>query len=355
MTAHWKDHPAAAAAAGLHYVTDTEPGIRRKRAGKGWAYYLPDGSLIRDRSVRKRIEALVIPPAWTNVWICPDPFGHLQVTTRDQKGRKQYRYHPLYREQRDESKFERMLAFSEFLPKLRDRIERDLSLPSLPRRKVLATVVRLLDKTLIRVGNHEYARDNRSYGLTTMRARHVQVSGSSLRFEFRGKSGVKQNVSISDRRLARIVQQCQDLPGQELFQYLDDAGERQTVSSGDINDYLREIGGRDITAKDFRTWAGTMLAARELQKAGPVDSGREAKQNIVRAIDTVAERLGNSRAVCRKYYVHPTVIAAYMRGSCYTQPRPIRRRKEKRERPSGALRRDEAAVLQFLQEEIDSD
>ena len=347
-----KEHHEAAKAAGLDYVTDVTPGIRRKRSGRGFSYYAPDGSLIRDRAERRRINALAIPPAWTEVWICPTSHGHIQATARDAKGRKQYRYHPRYREQRDESKFGKMLRFSEVLPVLRERLEEDLSLPGLPRQKVLATVVRLLDKTLIRVGNYEYTRNNRSYGLTTMRNHHVEVSGATLRFTFRGKSGVERSVAINDRRLARIVQRCQDLPGQELFQYVDDDGVRQTVDSGDINAYLREVTGQDVSAKDFRTWAGTMLAARELRELGPAESEREIARNVVQAIDLVAERLGNTRAVCRKYYVHPTVIDAYTRGAVVKKPRKPRLSvQEKRARPSGALRLDEAAVLQFLQKE----
>jgi DNA topoisomerase-1 len=330
-------------------VTDGVPGIRRRRVGTGWAYYAPDGTRIADRAERRRLNGLAIPPAWTNVWICPDPLGHLQATARDARGRKQYRYHPLYRATRDQSKFRRILEFSEILPRIRENVERDLSRRGLSRHKVLATVVRLLDKTLIRVGNDEYARQNRSYGLTTLRERHVKVKGHTLRFTFRGKSGVQHAVAITDRRLARIIQQCQDLPGQELFQYVDGDGRRQAVDSDDVNAYLREISGRDITAKDFRTWAGTMLAARELRELGPATTKREAERNIVRAIDAVAERLGNTRAVCRKYYVHPAVLEAYVAGS--TAPRPAAPPRKKRlERPTAALRREEVAVLQFLQD-----
>lgn len=346
------EHVAAAEAAGLVYVTDALPGLRRKGAGRGFAYYDPDGKLIRERAVLKRIKALVIPPAWTEVWVCPDPLGHIQVTGRDAKGRKQYRYHPRFREIRDESKFGRMLQFSEVLPQIRERIERDLSRPDLPRRKVLATVVRLLEKTLIRVGNDEYARANRSYGLTTLRRRHVEVAGSRLRFEFRGKRGIQHSVSITDRRIALIVQRCQELPGQELFQYLDEDGRRQAVGSGDINQYLREITGREVTAKDFRTWAGTILAATALRSVGPAGSERDRKRNVVRAIDQVAERLGNTRAVCRKYYVHPVVIDAYLQGRVVTEPPPLPPDAERRRRVGAALRREEAAVLQFIQREL---
>src|SRR6266545_5577928 len=271
------EHRQAAARAGLHYVTDGVAGIRRRRSGAGWAYYGPTGARIGNPHIRKRLNALAIPPAWTDVWICPDPDGHIQATARDARGRKQYRYHPQYREARDRSKFRRMLEFSEVLPILRERVERDLRAGDLTRRQILATVVRLLDKTLIRVGKDEYARENRSFGLTTMRGRHLEIKGAKLQFSFRGKSGVDHAVAITDRRLARIIQQCQDLPGQELFKYLDASGKRQTISSDDVNAYLREITGRDLTAKDFRTWAGTMLAARELFRLGPAKSRREAE------------------------------------------------------------------------------
>ena len=285
------------------------------------------------------------------MWICPDPDGHIQATARDARGRKQYRYHPSYREARDRSKFRRMLEFSEVLPLLRERVERDLRGPDLSRRQLLATVVRLLDRTLIRVGNDEYARENRSYGLTTLRRRHVQVDGAVLRFSFRGKSGVEHNVSITDGRLARIIQRCQDLPGIELFQYLDAFGKRQAITSDDINEHLRDITGRDITAKDFRTWGGTMHAAVALRVIGPAASRREADRNIVRAMDIVSERLGNTRAVCRKYYVHPALIDAYLRGKTVREPGALPQR-ARRAGGSAALRRDEVLVLQFLQEEI---
>ncbi|TMG78155.1 MAG: DNA topoisomerase IB [Betaproteobacteria bacterium] len=293
------EHREAAARAGLNDGTDGVAGIRRERAGKGWVFYSPDGQKITDPAERKRINALVIPPAWTDVWISPDPDGHIQATARDARGRKQYRYHPSYRDTRDKSKFHRMLEFSEILPEIRERVERDLRARDLTRRQILATVVMLLDKTLIRVGNDEYARENRSFGLTTLRGRHVEVKGAKLHFTFRGKSGVEHAIAITDRKLARIVQQCQDLPGYELFKYIDESGKRQTISSDDVNAYLREITGRDITAKDFRTWAGTMLAARELFALGPAKSQREAERNMIRAVDAVAKRLGNTRAVCR--------------------------------------------------------
>lgn len=342
------EHRKAASRAGLRYVTDGAPGIRRKRVGTGWAFYTPAGTLITARAERKRLASLAIPPAWTDVWICPDSNGHIQATARDARGRKQYRYHPAYRAARDQSKFRRVLEFSEILPAIRDQVERDLRAPDLTRRQILATVVRLLDKTLIRVGNDEYARENRSYGLTTLRGRHVEIRGPKLRFSFRGKSGINHTVAISDRRLARIVQRCQDLPGQELFQYLDAEDKRQSISSDDVNAYLREITGRDITAKDFRTWAGTMLAARELRALGPAPSQRQAKRNILQAVDTVAKRLGNTRAVCRKYYIHPALQEAYLQGLTARVSEGTGSRRVRRQRAAPALRRDEVAVLQLL-------
>ncbi|HEX6050411.1 MAG TPA: hypothetical protein VFZ21_14115 [Gemmatimonadaceae bacterium] len=340
------EHVEAAQAAGLRYVTDAAPGIRRQRRGRGFVYTRPDGTPLRDPSEIDRIRKLVIPPRWTDVWICPSPSGHLQVTARDARGRKQYRYHARYRAIRDETKFGRMIEFSEVLPAIRERVERDISTPTLSREKVLATVVWLLEKTLIRVGSDEYARDNGSFGLTTLRRRHVAVNGATLRFEFRGKSGVPHSVALTDRRIARIVQRCQELPGQELFQYLDADGRRQTVDAGDINQYLREIAGRQVTAKDFRTWAGTLLAAAALRDLGSFASEKEANANIVRAIDRVAHRLGNTRAVCRKYYVHPALLEAYLDGFSLP-PANTERQPRDTSRRSG-LRRDEQAVVALL-------
>lgn len=341
------EHVESAEAAGLRYVTDAAPGIRRQRRGRGFTYIAADGSVIRDKEELERIRKLVIPPRWTNVWICPNPSGHLQVTARDARGRKQYRYHPRYRAVRDETKFGRMIAFSEILPLIRERVERDVTLPELSRDKVLATVVWLLERTLIRVGNDEYARDNGSFGLTTLRRKHVTVSGAKLRFEFRGKSGVPHSVSLTDRRIAHIVQRCQELPGQELFQYLDDDGRRQSVDAGDINEYLRRITGRQVTAKDFRTWAGTTLAAAALRELGSFTSEKQAKAKIVAAIDQISQRLGNTRAVCRKYYVHPVILEAYMEGITIP-PTPSDVRPLRTTGSPAALRRDEVAVVELL-------
>jgi DNA topoisomerase-1 len=346
---HSDEHVEAAEAAGLRYVTDAAPGIRRKRRGRGFAYLGADGVAIQDTAELERIRKLVIPPAWTEVWICPNSSGHLQATGRDARGRKQHRYHPRYRAIRDETKFGRMIAFSEILPLIRERVEHDVALPELARDKVLATVVWLLERTLIRVGNDEYARDNGSFGLTTLRRRHVTVSGAKLRFEFRGKSGIPHTVALTDRRIARIVQRCQELPGQELFQYLDDAGRRQSVDAGDINEYLRRVTGRQVTAKDFRTWAGTTLAAEALRTLGPFKSTRHAKANIVSAIDQVAKRLGNTRAVCRKYYVHPVILEAYLEGVTIP-PRPSDDSERRVYGSPAALRRDELAVIEMLRQ-----
>jgi DNA topoisomerase-1 len=309
------DPQASAKAAGLRYVTDANPGIHRKRAGQGFRYVGVDGRPVRDPRQLQRIKSLGIPPAWTRVWICPIPEGHLQATGYDARGRKQYRYHPRWREVRDETKYGRMLAFGEALPLIRKQVEHDLALADLPRQKVLAAVVQLLEMTRIRVGNEEYARTNRSFGLTTLRDRHVHVSGARLRFRFRGKSGKDHAVEINDRRLARIVKRCQDLPGQELFQYRDDEGQLRTIDSADINEYLRQITGQDFTSKDFRTWNGTVLAIQALQECGTGESATQAKKAVVEAIKTVSAQLGNTPAICRKCYVHPQVIEAYLEGS----------------------------------------
>ena len=345
------EHRRAASRAGLHYVTDGLRGISRRRAGTGWLYFSPGGKKISDAATRKRLNSLAIPPGWTDVWICPDADGHIQATARDSRGRKQYRYHLSYREARDRSKFRRMLEFSEVLPRLRERIERDLRAPDLSRKQLLATVVRLLDRTLIRVGNDEYARENQSFGLTTLRRRHVQVKGTQLRFEFRGKSGVDHAITLDDPRLARIVQRCRDLPGQEMFQYLDTAKKRHSVDSDDVNDYLKELTGRDVTAKDFRTWGGTMTAAMELRRRGVAASRREADRNVIQAVDVVAKRLGNTRSVCRKFYVHPALLEGYLMGEVVPEP-PALKRGARRTQPAAALRRDEVLVLQFLQDKV---
>ena len=333
--------------AGLRYVTDAKPGITRKRWGKSFRYYNAHGELIRDQVILARIKSLAIPPAWTDVWICPSPNGHLQATGRDAKKRKQSRYHPRWREVRDENKYERMKIFGEALPVIRERVEHDLSLPGLPREKILATLVRLLETTYIRVGNEEYARENHSYGLTTMRNRHVAVEGSTVRFKFQGKSGKRHTIDLNDRRLARIVKRCLDLPGYELFQYIDDDGSTHSIDASDVNDYLRSISGQPFTAKDFRTWAGSVTACSLLREFEAVESERQAKKNIVQAVASVAELLGNTPAVCRKCYVHPAVLDCYL---CGKMLKAFERRIE-REAPatSHALRREEMDLIYLLE------
>ncbi len=317
------DGPAAARAAGLRYADDGRPGITRKRAGTGFAYRVPDGPLIHDKVELRRIRSLAIPPAWTGVWIAPGANDHLQATGRDARGRKQYRYHLRWREVRDGTKYARMIEFARALPKIRARTDEDLRSPDLTRDRVLAAVVRLLESTLIRVGNDEYAKLNRSFGLTTMRDEHVEVQGSRIRFRFRGKSGVRHEVDVIDRRIARVIVRLDELPGQQLFQYLGDDGQPREVASEDVNAYLRDITGEDFTAKDFRTWAGTVLAARALAAIEPYESESEAKRNLSGAIEDVAKKLGNTRTVCRKCYVHPAIIDAYLDGSLL---RTVRRR-----------------------------
>ncbi len=340
------DPAASAEAASLRYVTDARPGIRRRRAGRQFRYVGADGRPVRDAAERRRIRALAVPPAWREVWICPDPRGHLQATGRDARGRKQYRYHPRWRTVRDETKYARLIAFGEALPKIRARTARDLAARGLPRAKVLATVVRLLEVTLIRVGNLEYARANGSFGLTTLRARHVDVSGATVRFEFRGKGGKPHLVDVNDRRLAAVVRRCQALPGHELFQYVDETGARQTIGSGDVNDYLRAITSQEFTAKDFRTWAGTVLALSALQGNGAARSARHARRSVQHAIAGVAARLGNTPAICRKSYVHPAVVDAYLDGT--VRPRRLSPVNGSGPRSANGLRRDEAAVMALL-------
>src|SRR5438132_205158 len=304
----------SAISAGLHYVTGDRPGIRRTKGALGFRYTRTDGRPVRSAADRTRIRALAIPPAWTDVWICPDPRGHLQATGRDARGRKQYRYHPRWRQVRDAVKYDRMLAFAQALPKIRERTDRDLEQPGLPREKVLATVVRLLEETRIRIGNDEYRRENGSYGLTTLRDRHVNVIGAEVRFTFRGKSGKNHSIELHDRRMARIIKRFLDIPGQELFKCVDHEGEVKAIDSADVNDYLRQISGEDFSAKDFRTWAGTILAARFLRETGGAANSRRAKKELVRAIARVADELGNTPAVAKKGYIHPAVIAAYLSG-----------------------------------------
>lgn len=341
--------PTAARRAGLRYSSDAEPGIRRRKSGEGFRYVDAEGRAVTAPATLDRIAKQAIPPAWTDVWICADPEGHLQATGRDARRRKQYRYHPRWREWRDETKYHRMLAFGRALPAIRKRLDQDMARRGLPREKVLAAVVKVLETTLMRVGNEEYARDNDSFGAATLRDEHVEVAGGRMSFSFTGKSGKHHEITLRDRRLARIVKSCQDLPGQELFQYIDADGVQRDVASQDVNDYLREIGGESFTAKDFRTWAGTVLAAMALQAFESFETKKALRANVRQAIERVAARLGNTAAVCRKCYVHPEILDGYADGSL----RDVLRLKSEHElaAPEG-LAPAEAAVLAFLRQRL---
>ena len=336
------DPREAAEQVGLVHVSDEQPGIRREKKGDAFAYFKPNGEPVTDEKVLERIRKLAVPPAYTDVWICTRANGHLQATGRDARGRKQYRYHPQFREVRDGNKYERMLDFARALPAIRAKLAEHMALRGLPREKVLATVVHLLETTLIRVGNDDYARENKSYGLTTLRTRHVKVEGAQLKFQFKGKSGKLWQLQVKNPRVARIVRACQELPGQELFQYLDEDRQVQRVTSSDVNDYLREITGRDITAKDFRTWAGTVLAALALQEAERGDTQAAQKKVIKAAIERVAARLGNTPTICRKCYVHPEVLQAYIEGALALEVA------QQATQDPAQLKPEEAAVLAML-------
>jgi DNA topoisomerase-1 len=344
-------HPKdAARAAGLRYVSDSQPGMRRKNAGKRFTYVYPGGTRVEDQANLKRIRSIVIPPAWTDVWICLYPHGHVQATGRDTRGRKQYRYHPTFREVRESTKYEHMMVFTRALPGLRTTVREHMALRGLPRQKVLATVVHLLETTLIRIGNDDYARPNDSYGLATLKNRHVEVDGAQLRFRFTGKSGKRWSVAIKDRRVAKVIKACQELPGQELLQYLDEEGNPQDVTSADVNEYLREITGENITAKDFRTWAGTVLAGVALSEFQSFDSTANAKKNVRAAVERVASRLGNTATICRKCYIHPELLNSYLEGSLIAQMKAGAER-EVRDNMHG-LSAEEAAVLAILRQRL---
>jgi DNA topoisomerase I len=336
--------------AGLRYVSDDQPGYTRKPKGDDFEFFDTDGKAIRDETRLLRIRRLAVPPAYKDVWICPSPNGHIQATARDARGRKQYRYHERWREARAENKYDRMLVFGQALPKIRRRVNKDMGLRDLPRNKVLATVVHLLGRTFIRIGNEEYARENKSFGLTTMRDRHIDVKGAKLSFSFRGKSGVQHEIDVNDRRLANIIRKLQDLPGQDIFQCEDEAGEVRNITSQDVNDYLAEITGEEFTAKDFRTWAGTVLTAMALSAQGPAENETQAKENIKVAIAAVAKILGNTPTVCRKCYVHPVVLESYLDGDM------IEGLKQKTEETLSEnledLRAEEAAVMSFIQAKL---
>lgn len=344
------DPVESAQEAGLRYVNDSQPGYSRKQKGDDWEFFDTDGKLIKDEQRILRIKRLAIPPAWTKVWICPSPNGHIQATGCDARKRKQYRYHERWRQVRDENKYEKMALFGEALPKIRARVEKDLSLPGLPKDKVLATIVQLLEKTFIRVGNEEYAKANKSYGLTTMQDHHVDVKGSKLRFSFKGKSGIKHDVDITDRRIAKIVAKLQDLPGQDLFQYIDDDGKVVDIVSQDVNQYLKEITGEDYSAKDFRTWAGTVMAAIALNAVGAFETKKQAKANVRDAVTAVSKMLGNTPAICRKCYIHPAVLETYLNGDTIEGLK--KKADEILESKSIDLREGEKAILKFLQNRL---
>ena len=340
------DPKDAAQSVGLRYVSDARPGIRRRKSGKGFLYTRVDGSRLSEPDVLRRIKALAVPPAWTDVWICPFAEGHIQATGRDAKGRKQYRYHARFREVRESTKYERVIGFADALPSIREKVEEHMALRGLPREKVLATVVHLLETTLIRVGNDDYAKENNSYGLTTLKNRHVAVEGNEVHFRFTGKSGKQWSLRVKDRRIAKIIRACQELPGQELLQYVDEEGNCQDVTSTDVNDYLKEITGTDITAKDFRTWAGTVLAAMALNELESFDSAAQAKRNLRSAIEKVSARLGNTPTICRKCYVHPEVLNSYMDGNLVLELKS--KAESELGGAIGSLKPEEAAVLALL-------
>ncbi len=354
----------SARAAGLRYVSDRHPGLHRMKTAKGFRYVDADGTPVREKETLARIKSLVIPPAWTDVWISKHPNGHLQATGRDARGRKQSRYHPRWREVRDESKYERMAQFAGALPKIRDRVEHDLKLPGLPRNKVLATIIKLMEETHIRVGNTEYARDNGSYGLTTMRNKHVEIHGARITFDFKGKSGVHHAIGISDRRLAKIIKRCEEIPGYELFQFLDHDGNHHSVDSHDVNEYLRDITGEHFTAKDFRTWAGSVLAGEMLRQIGGFANATQAKKNVLQAITAVAAQLGNTPSVCRKCYVHPAVLEAYLNGhmsevakeqieEIKEEIKDVKERLDDEiEQHADALHKEERALVELLQQRL---
>ena len=344
------DPIAAARAARLHYVTDSKPGLSRVKTEEGWTFLDPDGHEITDERTIARIRKLAIPPAYTDVWICRDPNGHLQAVGRDARGRKQYRYHARWRTVRDEAKFAKMIIFSRVLPAIRAQVRHDLALPGLPKPRVTAAIVALLDKTMMRIGNEEYARTNQSFGLTTLRNQHARVKGSHVVLDFRGKHGVEHHIDLADRRLANIVAKCRDLPGQDLFQYVDHDGTTHGIGSDDVNDYLHTITGEDITAKDFRTWAGTKLAAQMLSALERFDSEAKNKKEIVRAVEHVAKHLGNTPAICRKCYVHPAVLEGYLDGSLVESLKA--RTDQMLDDPNEGLSAEEVAVTAFLSRKL---
>lgn len=342
----YKDALGAVQVAHLHYVTDEQPGFQRQRCGRGFLYRDGAGNPLRERALRDRFKGLVIPPGWTHVWICADPDGHIQVTGRDEQGRKQYIYHPRWAEVRNLAKFNRLLPFGLALPAIRTQVAHDLKAPCMSRPKVVAIVVRLLEETMIRIGNPEYVRQNQSYGLTTLRKRHLKLDKNSILLKFKGKSGKVRELAIEDRQLARLIKKCQELPGQTLFQYLDEENHRHTVQSDDVNEYLKMITGEDFTAKDFRTWGGTVTAASSLYQLGPTITEKAGKSNIAQAIKATANSLGNTPAVCRQYYVHPQILSAYRENTLFLAIEQAAQQQD--ERPE-SLDIVEQAVVNLLQ------
>lgn len=343
-----RDPKITAKAVGLRYVSDTMPGYTRKKAGKGWSYYDADGNLVKDKELISRFNKLVIPPAYTNVWIAPHENGHLQFTGIDAAGRKQYRYHPEWNQIRNQSKYYRLQTFAAHIPAIRQQVDVDLARRNLDYRKVVALVVRLMELTSIRVGNESYKKLYGSFGLTTLQDKHVKIEGSKLRFAFKGKKGVYQDISLQSKKLARLVKQCRDIPGKELFQFYNDDGERCTIGSGDVNGYLKEITGEDFTAKDFRTWAGSVSALFAFKQAGGFENVTECKKKIVSVLDEVALNLGNTRTVCKKYYVHPAVIKNYEEGTLFKYLEGL---DEDADIKASELTLAEKALLQILENE----
>ena len=346
------DPRLAARAARLHYVHDRRPGIRRERDGDGWTFRKPDGSPVTDEDEVARIRKLAIPPAYTDVWICPRRNGHIQAVGTDDRGRTQYRYHPRWREIRDEAKYDRMLVFARVLPTIRARVEMDLALHGLPKRKVVAAVVALLEKTTMRVGNEEYAKENKSFGLTTLRTRHAKVAGGHVLLDFKGKHGVEHHIDLKDRKLAKVVAKCHDLPGQDLFQFVDHDGDRHHVTSHDVNDYLHEVTGEEVTAKDFRTWAATVTASVLLAELGRFETEAAAKHHLVEAVEKVATKLGNTPAICRKCYIHPAVFQGYLDGTLAEGLKA--RAEEVLDGDTAGLTAEEVAITAYLSHRLDA-
>jgi DNA topoisomerase I len=346
---YYVDPEYSAGVAGLKYVSDNKPGYRRKKSGRGFIYVNPKGEKVTDPALIERFKALVIPPAWREVWICPDKKGHMQVTGRDQKGRKQYIYHPLWDEIRNSTKFYRLIDFAEILPHIRETVDKHLSKRGRTKEQVMAIIIQLLEKTLIRIGNIEYAKMNNSYGITTLRNKHVDINGSKIKFVFKGKSGKQWTVTLNDRRLARLVKQCQELPGQEVFNYIDEEGKLNTIDSSEVNEYIRGITGQDFSAKDFRTWSGTVIAALTLYELGPPEDEKDEKKKIIKTVKTVSDELINTPSICRKYYIHPDIFTSFNDGTLFS----VMGKTLKEETKPNGLDPEEKAVLKILKKKAE--